>query len=675
MLVGIAMLAGGGQSAFAEEFTLTPSETTVIQANGTSDGNTGNADKVFYDATATAWRCSYSTISNNAFTNKLSSYDGTPVVITKFDASVKLAGLTVTKATLTFKSVCTVSGKNSNVQIALIGTGWDAATATWNSTNTAAIMAAVNLNGDGTNVKTTQMTLTQDVTEQLKSDEDKVIGFGIYTKTGREQEVSDFTLTIEAIDASASATYTVKYVDESGNEIKTATSYTESIGADAALKDEDKASIYNDDNTKKYIYASDDSEGKTVASDGSTVVTVTFREAAIYSYVFNAVDADGNTLKEGVVKGTNFEGETFNVGYPTYVEIDSVLYKSSKLSSDKKGYYISLTLDEDNKTTDVAYSATEIKGVVYYSEAEDISGLTKATNSNTGIRSSNGASAYAADNDVVFTTLPAGKYTLSTVICDASKKAGSTWYFLAGNDTIYTFTAGTVNWSEGTSSEFTLNGETSIALAKGGNKNAAVDLIYIQKTGDVISVTKTIPDFGYASFSHGCNVEVPSDVTVYGATVGDDATEVVLREITTSVIPANTGVLLYSDVAGEKTFNVTTEAATADFTTNNALLPTSLEANATVPAEGTYYGLRSDKAEFALVKNGISLSRDKAYLAAPASSAKTLRVVIGGTTAITDVNTQTATVDGALYTLQGVRVAKPTTGLYIQNGKKVIIKK
>ncbi len=504
------------QAVYAESVDLKPTQTTKIQGNGATSTN---ADVVLYDADATSWTCSYAKISNGAFTNALSAYDGTPVVLTKFDASSTLAGKMVTKATLTFKSVCTVSGKNSNVQVAQVNTGWDATTATWTNTNTSEILGAVNLNGDGTNVKTSEMTLAIDVTENLKSSIDNTIGFGIYTFTGREQRVSDFNLAVEYIDASASANYTIKYVDGEGNEIKESVQRAESTGASISLKDEDKASVYNADRTKKYIYVSDDSEGKTVASDGSTVITVTFREAATWSYALNAVDGDGNTLKEGIVKGSNFEGETFNVAYPYALNIDGTLYTSKKLSSDGKGYYFSYTLSEDNATKDITFSATETTDVVYFSEAEDIEGLTRTTNNNTAIRSSNGASAYAADGDVVFTNLSAGKYKLSTVICDATSKAGSVWNFKAGNDTVFTFKASSVNWSSGTSDEFTLTKDTEIALCKGGNANTGVDFIYIQRTGDYEAPENVVEHFsGLMNLADGSEVTIKTTDAVITAT-------------------------------------------------------------------------------------------------------------------------------------------------------------
>lgn len=465
-------------SSSAEEFTLTTTQSTIIQADGTS---AQNADVVLFGQ---ALHCSQAKISGGAFTNTLASYEGSPVVITKFDASEILNGKSLKKATLSFDAKCTVSGKNSNVQIASIGTNWDATTATWNNTNTSEILNAVNLNGDGVNVKTSTKTLTQDVTEILSADEDKVIGFAIYTFTGRDQAISNFKLTIEAIDASASSTYTVKFVDGSGNEIKTSDTRSESIGAGIVLTDADKAAVYNEDHTVKYIYVSDDATDKTVAADGSTVITVTFREAATWNYTINAVDGNGTLLKT-LKTGTNFEAEIFNVAYGAYINVDGTIYKSSKLGDSGKGYFFSLDLNADNMTKDITFTASDITGVVYFSEGEDIEGLTLSNNNNTFVRSSNGASAYAAEGDVVFTTLPNGKYKITTVICDASKNAGSVWNFKAGEQNIFEFTAGSVNWAEGTSEEFELNAaSTDIILVKNGGNNQGVDLIYIIKTGD-----------------------------------------------------------------------------------------------------------------------------------------------------------------------------------------------
>ena len=480
-MTALAMFSVGTQTSYADETVLTPTQTTVIQA----DGKTAqNANTVLYNAEATSWRYSQAKINGGAFTNMLANYDGSPVVLTKFDASTTLNGKLLKKATLSFYSVCTVSKKNSNVQVATINTGWDATKATWTNTNTAEILNAVCINGDGDNVKTKKTKLSYDVTSYLQASTDNTLGIALFTFTGREQEASDFKLTLEYVDAASATNYTVKYVDAAGNEIKTSSTYVAESGLVPPLTEEDKVAVYNADKTVKYVYDSDDASSLTIAADGSTVVTIKFREAAKWNYTFNAVDEEGNPLQEGIVKGTNFEGETFSVGYPYAINVDGTLYTSDKLSSDKKGYYLSYTLEADNQVKDITFKPTTTTDIVFLSEAENIEGLTKATNNNTFVRSSNGGSAYAAEDDVEITTLQPGKYKLTAVICDATKNAGSEWNFLAGENNIFNFTASSVNWAQGTSEEFEVNAETPIYLAKGGNANQAVDFIYIQKTGD-----------------------------------------------------------------------------------------------------------------------------------------------------------------------------------------------
>ena len=481
LMTALAMFSVGTQTSYADETVLTPTQTTVIQA----DGKTAqNANTVLYNAEATSWRYSQAKINGGAFTNMLANYEGSPVVLTKFDASTTLKGKLLKKATLSFYSVCTVSKKNSNVQVATINTGWDATKATWTNTNTAEILNAVCINGDGDNVKTSKKELSYDVTSYLQASTNNTLGIALFTFTGREQEASDFKLTLEYVDAASATNYTVKYVDAAGNEIKTSSTYVAESGLVPSLTESDKDAIYNEDKTVKYVYDSDDAASLKIAADGSTVVTIKFREAAKWNYTFNAVDEEGNPLQEGIVKGTNFEGETFDVGYPYAINVDSTLYTSDKLSSDKKGYYLSYTLEADNQVKNITFKPTTTTDIVFLSEAENIEGLTKATNNNTFVRSSNGGSAYAAEADVEITKLQPGKYKLTAVICDATKNAGSEWNFLAGENNIFKFTASTVNWAQGTSEEFEVNAETPIYLVKGGSANQAVDFIYIQKTGD-----------------------------------------------------------------------------------------------------------------------------------------------------------------------------------------------
>lgn len=538
-LMVIMLMAFGITNAMAEVVSFTPSATKIQgDCDGSKDGYPAatNSGTNYYVADATEWTITQSGISSGAFKNINAPYGGSYILLAKFDCSAKLTGMNILKATLKYTSKCTVSKKNSNVQLAKIGTNWEPSTATWGSTNTSEIMQAEEITAANTNVGTTAKDITVDVTELLNNDEDKVVAFALYTYTAREQKISNYSLEVEYVDPSASANITVKYVDADGNEIKESTTRPEATGASVTVKDEEKAPIYNADRSKKYVYASDDSEGKTVLADGSTVVTITFREAETWSYSLNAVDSEGNTLKAGIVTGTNFEGETFDLGYPYAINVNDTLYTTGKnYSKDGKGYVMSFTLDSNGKGKDLTYSATDKGNLVYLSEAENIEGLTLCNNGNTTVRSSNAGSAYAAEGPVTFTTLDRGIYKLSAVICDAaSKTANSTWYFTAGGDTIMNYAATAINWAEGTSGDFTVkNAGTPIALCQGGNAKQGVDFIYIQKTG-------TLPEPETANIVFADSTYAMSS----GSSTDGDITEpkvITTGSLTTTIYPFTSG--------------------------------------------------------------------------------------------------------------------------------------
>lgn len=118
----------------ADEVSITPTIVTKIQKGD-------YADTEMYDPTATSWTTNFSTISNGAFTDQLTNYGGSCVVFSKFDIGVVPADVTITKATLTFNSICTVDGRNSQLAVANINPGVDFSIATWNSDNNSTLQA------------------------------------------------------------------------------------------------------------------------------------------------------------------------------------------------------------------------------------------------------------------------------------------------------------------------------------------------------------------------------------------------------------------------------------------------------------------------------------------------------------------------------------------------------
>ena len=174
-----------------------------------------------------------------------------------------------------------------------------------------------------------------------------------------------------------------------------------------------------------------------------------------------------------------------------------------------------------------------------------------------------------------------------------------------------------------------------------------------------------ITSANWASFSSAYEVEIPAGVTAYYAQQ-KDAENVTLKEIMGGYIPANTGVVVYSATAKAYTANITTTGATLGET--NILKPWL---TAGTPTDGTYYTLAAGP-KFKKSSGGI-LAAGKAYLVLP-TTAPELNVNFGETTGIDEVRGKMEEVRGDYYNLAGQRVAQPTKGLYIVNGKKVILK-
>ncbi|MBR6140057.1 MAG: hypothetical protein IKQ12_10930 [Prevotella sp.] len=276
--------------------------------------------------------------------------------------------------------------------------------------------------------------------------------------------------------------YVVKYMcgDE---EIKPDANRSDEAGAEIILSPSDTENFTVDG--QKYIYDSDDAEGKVVSAEEVVVVTVNFHKAALVDYsVYVDPNESGDYIF--VYGGQNFEDETIKIGFPGRFEIDGVIYEGVKgESDDSKGFAKTVTLGKNNSFV-FTVNETQTNNVVFFSEAENIEGLTLCDNGNTAIRSSMGASAYAESEDVTITTLPVGVYKIVSVACDAAgKNASAVFSYKAGDEVIFTQTCGAINWDEQTSEEFTVteNG-TEIKLVQGGNEKQGIDLVYIIKTGE-----------------------------------------------------------------------------------------------------------------------------------------------------------------------------------------------
>ncbi len=187
----------------------------------------------------------------------------------------------------------------------------------------------------------------------------------------------------------------------------------------------------------------------------------------------------------------------------------------------------------------------------------------------------------------------------------------------------------------------------------------------------------------YGTFSAPFAFIAPEGVTVSEIGIDNSGKLDVEEYAEGDIVPANTGVMISSINAGAKTFT-SAKGGTSVLDTDNCMHAS----NYGITAEDMVAAAPSCKYYRLTMHNGnqigfwwgaeggaaFALAANKAYLAVPsATDAPSMGLWIDDdTTGIQSIE-RTVT-DNQYYTLDGRRVAQPTKGLYIVNGKKVVIK-
>lgn len=456
-------------------------------------------------------------------------------------------------------------------------------------------------------------------------------------------------------DVPATPVFTVvtKYQLEDGTEI--AEGRTDAIESGSKFTPSYEVSF--DDDNYRYTYKSGANEIASVGADATVTVVYTREELANWTITAKA----GGDLDESLAQFTVKDAKDATYTYPRYINKDSNLYQIKKGRYDQ-GYVRTINSVKGNEEVTEEYLLNS-KNVAFFAEAEDISSLTSVESGNVPARCSSGKAAYAA-SDAVIAHLSAGSYRIKAAVFG---NAGVTFDFKVGDKTVYSpETKGYFFESE--SDIFTLDSDADVVLSAGGNTSKVVDYIAIMKTAEPVAVSS----IKFATYVPTCNVVVPTDVKVYTAKVNEAKSAVVLTEVPAgSVIAKGTPVLVGAE-ANTYTFAASAEEAVT--VADNELKA----ATADTKGDGaTIYALveQDGKAVFAPLKEGVAVSLGHAYLELPAASAtRFYSIQFGGeTTGINEVNAA-AQADGAYYTLQGVKTSKAAKGVYIHNGKKVVIK-
>lgn len=327
------------------------------------------------------------------------------------------------------------------------------------------------------------------------------------------------------------------------------------------------------------------------------------------------------------------------------------------------------------------------------------------------------------DNSVSYTFASAltegTKYTVSAKICAADVTRGTVMkYVLAGSTAKYgaeqallpntffvvseTFTAGSNNTgieidlgfangnvyiddvscvAENSSTNLVSNGDFETALSTAGwsvpgytGQSISQAEKVVGEVSSLLPQKVTIGSTGWATMVASNPLSVPAEVEAYFAKYDSEKGNVKLTAVTDmyqwgrAVVKGDEGDYYFPQIASD--------AVTASGDDNGMEISWD-GVNAKYGDGSTIYALgkKNDIVGFYLVKSGVQVPNGKPYLEVTSSGAREFIGFDDETTGINEVATSNFQVSGTdVFDLQGRRVAQPTRGLYIVNGKKVIIK-
>ncbi|MBP1541998.1 MAG: hypothetical protein ILA25_07495 [Prevotella sp.] len=208
----------------------------------------------------------------------------------------------------------------------------------------------------------------------------------------------------------------------------------------------------------------------------------------------------------------------------------------------------------------------------------------------------------------------------------------------------------------------------------GGDKFGVQEIWINREVSKEVSIGST----GYATFSGATyDYVVPAGCEAFVASSFADNV-ITISKIVNGIIPANTGVLLKG---AKGTYTLTAQAAAATVGTN--LFKANVTASELSPTEGDYTNyilVPDDKGgvKFAPSSGSGTLAANRAYLQLPTPAGSAREYVLSFNddelTGIKAVESSKEKGADVCYDLSGRRVAQPTKGLYIMNGKKYIVK-
>lgn len=498
--------------------------------------------------------------------------------------------------------------------------------------------------------------------------------YGNISNSDRYHTFDNLKITTIEGDYNSSKTITYAYQDNNGADISALILANGGLAeatpdAGSLYTPEYPASVTDDEYAYDYTYASG-GDAFTVTTDAT--ITLIYNKTAHPTTDVTVQYKNGSTvLKSEVIANAYPVGKPIGYALRKYVldDTNDILYQTASAMGTWRNPAAAATIDE-------SVEATSIEDVVFFAEGEEIA--TKSGTGNSTIASRQSMGRFSSDSKIC--ELGAGKYRFFAEIhCGNGSNTASvngTLSVKAGETTIGTKAIMEKTNNQTLQFDFIIAENKDILIQYGGGNASGVDYVYIQRLGDAAITTSDIPTSTYATISSAYALDFAnatdgsSQKTLKAYTVSAlSATSATLTEVTEA--PANTGIILMG-TAGQ-TYTIPVLASASDVGTNKL----HAAVTATPLADGSFYVLKGGK--FLLVTGAAdeaarTVPAGKAYLLASEVTAPSLTLDFGDVTGINTLNVEHGLLNGQFFDLQGRKVAKPAKGLYIVNGKKVVIK-
>ena len=463
-----------------------------------------------------------------------------------------------------------------------------------------------------------------------------------------------------AIAASVPYTIAYKYGEET---IKSENGYA----ITGETVDATYTSLWNDANDTKYYVA--DAAPTTfdiAASDNNFEVAL--RLAATDAVATINAKAGGNTHKT-FTSAAGIEGEAITVYYTNVIQ------------SDVDSKFYTVTTDDYSKaltygaSTDVTYTLDET--IVGYSD------VTYNPNNS----SYSGGAGSPVNSKLAEATVGEGLYRAEIMVISKSGSGSNhRQEAVFVNDVNVAQLSGNINGLRTLDFVVPVDKSTEVYVRGVGTSNYSdnLDYVIIRRTGDLPATENiVVTNAGFATYVSNYNLDFTSSTTkAYKVNVAEKSVATLTQ---VDEVPARTPVLLFAEGGnGEGEAITISSSAMVAVTGNNLVAGTG---NTVATIDGDYTNMILNNGTHGIgfyYAAGQTVAANRAYLhiastLAPDEETSARMVMVFAdddeTTGIKSMhNAEFIMHNNEVYNLNGQRIEKPTKGLYIKNGKKVILK-